>query len=532
MKRFKFEFILGSLIFIGLISLLWENLTGVHPYLGVGLFLFSVILFLGSFFLKKDDTSIEKYSTIHQNKSLLMTVVFIAIIIVSVIFLNKDRFSTTFDVTKNKINSLSSETINILKSLDKKISIVCVPSQTPGDDYCANSKDLISLYAKRSNHIENLGSLGFADQELIQKVQPSGYSRLVILTDGNRNELSGEITESKLTNGILNLIKFKKIVYFLTGHGEPSIVYAGSDDNYQDVADILRTKSYEPVEWDFKKGELPNDAQVVVLGSNRIPYESTSIQIIEKLLKNGAKLIVTLHPFRPSGLESYFQTLGLKIQDDLLILDRNNPVGKQIEKQNPINPPVLISNFSHQSPITSLIAQSFQKNAVMMVSSARSLIFDANTVTSEQYKVQGLPLMDAMLSCSVPMTPQTRVKLDPSRPIPISPTAKCSSDKTYPVVYDLGLLSTDKKQSEMIVFSFDIAGSFNKEGSINSILIPLTVAHLYKDQELVSIPNQEKAPKTFHMARNPGGYLLLFSGLLPLLTLVAGIFVWQRRRIS
>ena len=91
-------------------------------------------------------------------------------------------------------------------------------------------------------------------------------------------------------------------------------------------------------------------------------------------------------------------------------------------------------------------------------------------------------------------------------------------------------LEANQDSTEVVVFGFNLAGKYSKPGSINSLLLPLSVAHLYRDKELIAIPEREHEPKPFNLSRNPGAYILFFSGLLPVLTAVLGLFIWMRRR--
>jgi hypothetical protein len=85
-------------------------------------------------------------------------------------------------------------------------------------------------------------------------------------------------------------------------------------------------------------------------------------------------------------------------------------------------------------------------------------------------------------------------------------------------------------QSEIVIYGFSLVGPYSKALPISEELLPLTVAHLYQDQELVSIAPRDFTPKQFNLSRNPGLWLPLFAGILPLFTAIAGLLIWVRRR--
>jgi hypothetical protein len=89
--------------------------------------------------------------------------------------------------------------------------------------------------------------------------------------------------------------------------------------------------------------------------------------------------------------------------------------------------------------------------------------------------------------------------------------------------------SSDGK-AEMVVFGFDLASKFERAPAANLHLLPLAVAHLHRDKELVSIPHKDTAPKQFKLERNPGSFVALFAMILPVITALAGFYIFMRRR--
>jgi len=561
MKKFRLEISIVSILGFFITLLLWDVSAGFFEFLpyvmcSVFLIIFLMTIFVGRQF-KADNASgymHEKYAPKYFAKALFSSIVGIAVIIGLAVLLNKPRFSTTFDVTQNKVNSLSDASLKFLKFLKSKVSIICIPSPDPTESYCDNSTNMIQLYAKASQEVEDLGQVDLANHELLQRVQPSGFARLVLFTTDNKSELTGKINEKSLTNAIVNLVKFKKKVYFLSGHGEPSLGRSSNDHSYADFVESLKVKSYESIDWGINKGDFPKDAQLVVAGSNHIPYGKDVEDILTRFLARGGRLILTVNPFKEQGLSLLYDKLGIALAPDILTLDKKSPLGKQVSKQSLGLSPVLVSNFSYQSPITSIIAQSYQTNAVMLVDGARTL------KKKERSSVAGLTvkttdIMDAVSAISLKITSSQRNKLDPSKPLFLSALKANQGHGSYPVAMSVNIdkaslldpsfkkkdkaggqegsldgREANQDSSEVVIFGFNLSGKYSKPGSVNSLLLPLSVAHLYRDKELIAIPERENEPKPFNLSRNPRAYILFFSGLLPVLTAVLGLFIWMRRR--
>jgi hypothetical protein len=533
MRNHKLEFSLLSIFFIFLIILLSSTLGGIYrplPFILLGICtVFLVYILFPS--KKTQDSHIEAYAPKYFSQTVISCVLGIAVILFANVILNKNRFSKNFDLTTNKVNSLSKETVQFLGSLKKQIRIICVPSPNPSENYCDNSSDLVSLYEKNSPNIINLKELNLGDKVIMQKVQPSGFSRLVFLTDDNKAELDGQITESRLTNAIVNLVKFKKVVYFLSGSGEPSVQGNDSDRSYADIVSALQSKAYEVKDWNIKQGDLPADARVLVAGDNAIRYGSEVERMLQTFVSKGGKLVLIVNPYREQGLENFYQFLHLKLSNTLLTLDTNTALGKQIAKQNLMRPPVIVTNFSSSSPITKVVSQVYGAQAVMPVDGGRPI--EILEDKDPQSKIHSTVLMTAYSAAPITLTAEERNKIDLSKPFLKNPDKNYVPSKQWPLGVDVQLLG-DKPNSgsEVVVFGFSIVNPFSRSIPISDELIPLSIAHLYQDQELVSIPPRDIGPKPFNLSRNPGGWLPFFSGILPVLTALIGFFIWMRRRAA
>lgn len=546
MKKHKLEFSIGALFVALLVLLMWQYLYSLSPLVPIILLTLSVgiIVYIILPFGEKNREQ-EVYAPKFFAQSAITSLIIVAIIILLAVILNKTNLSKTFDLTTNKINSLTDETNKVLGTLNKQIQIYCIPGPNPTDNYCDNNVDLLNLYMRESSNVIYLGALSLTDKEMIQKLQPSGYARLIMLTDNNKSEIEGQITESKLTNGIINLVKFKKVVYFLTGHGEPSINAEGNiEKSYADIVMALRSKAYDVKEWDVKQGELPKEARVLVAGDNNLAYSEQTQALLQNFLAQGGRLVLIVNPYREQGLEKIYAMLNLKLDPILLTLNTNTPIGQQIQKQNYSRPPVLASNFSMDSPITKVVAQVYGAQGVMLVDGARPISI-INESTNQNIKTNPTVLVSAYSAAPITLTPDARNKIDLNSPFQLLPDSNFDANKAWPLgvsvdVTGVSNFSTDKSfvkptdpakdKSEVVVYGFSLVGPYSKAVPISEELLPITVAHLYQDQELVSIPAKDFTPKQFNLSRNPAIWLILFSGILPISTALAGFFIWMRRR--
>jgi ABC-type uncharacterized transport system involved in gliding motility auxiliary subunit len=565
MKKYRLELSIGLIFALLLVVFLWTNLSALLPQLPWGLAAVFVVALISVVapWPERDaqgrviSSPSERYAPKEFGLAVLWSVVGIAIIVGLAALLNRERFSHTFDLTERKVNSLSTETVNVLKDLKTEIQIFCIPSQDPRERYCDENAQLRRLYSEQSSKIQH-AALSLADRAALQQVRPTGFSRLVLLTkDNNRNEVTGSVTESKLTNAILSLTKSKRTVYFLTGNGEHATAMEGNR-NYYAVAEILRNRAYEVVPHKFTE-ELPTDAQIVVAGPAKGPYTAIVENMLRRFLARGGRLILVLNPHRDPGMPKLFADLGVRLDSSLLISNQGaTPFGTQLAQLDPLRPPIAVGEFSRSSEITKV----FGANDIGLADGARSMTFAAPAGDANTLKLKGTTLMSAMHAAPVTLTEEQRNRLPLEGDLRLAPNAGFDPNKTYPVALDIEIeapaklaegvpsatlaakdgagqlpsaagdnkdANKDNVTSEVVILGFDTV-AFERVLPTTSNLIPLAVAHLYKEKDLISIPTKDFAPKRFRMERNPGQYVLLFAFILPLVTALSGLYIFVRRR--
>jgi len=580
MKKYRLELSIGLILALLLVVLLWTNLSSIAPQLPIGLLAACVVALISVIapWPERDpegrlvSSPSERYAPKEFFLAAVWSVLGIVIIIGAATLLNRERFSKTFDLTQRKVNSLSVETVNVLKDLKNDIQIFCVPSQDPRERYCDESGQLRRLFSETSPKVQQF-ALSLSDEASLAQVRPTGYSRMVLVTkDGNRNEVIGSVTESKLTNAILSLTKTKRVVYFLTGNGEHPTGMEGNR-NYANVAEILRNRAYEVVQHKVTE-VLPAEAQMVVAGPAKGPYSIIVENMLRRFLARGGRLILVLNPYRDPGMPKLMADLGIKLDSTVLLNNKGaTAFGAQLAQLDPLRPPIVVGEFSRQSPITS----PFGVNDIGLADGARAMVFEAPATSDPSApKLKATVLMSAMHAAPVTLTEDQRNRLPLEGDLRLTPNAGFDPKKTYPVALDVEIenpaklaegipsatlaskdstgkvsldgasqsssagdkskpsdlasdASKDKDSAEVVVLGFDPV-AFERAIPTTTNLIPISVAHLYKEKDLVSIPNKDFAPKRFKMERNPGNFVFLFAFILPLLTALSGFYIYVRRR--
>lgn len=584
MRKYSLEFSI-VLIFASLVvAFLWSTLTGVAPFLPyvlIGVCLAGLVFFMiPSTVFAADGTEQdgvrERYAPKYFAQTLLSSVVGVGIIVGAAAVLNRERFSKTFDVTQRKTNSLSPETDKFLAALTDEVAIYCVPSVDPRERYCEENAYLRALYAERSPKIQHT-AVDLRDMATLGQVQPAGYSRLVFVSKQNRSEVTGEITESKITNALINLVKSKKTVYFLVGNGEPPTGFEGKK-NYANQVEVLKSRAYDVKEVNLNDGPLPAEAKVLIAGSAEVAYNQIVENELRRFLAAGGRLLLTLNPYRSPGMSKLLADLGVELNPVLLINNRGaTSLGAQLQQLAPMRPPIVVGDFSQSSPITSVLGA----RDVALADGGRPFV--VKDVTEGGIKTKHTVIASAFHAAPVTLTDEQRNALQLSGALNVDPDAGFDPKKTWPIGVqieienpaplaeglpkaavamnaksgtgaDLGKESKPapaeaaktegnaadgkyeskekeaKKAAEVVLLGFELAGPYERAAPANGQILPLAVSHLYRDEDLISIPTKDFAPRQFKLDKNPGAYLFLFAGLLPVSTALAGFYIWMRRR--
>ncbi len=538
MRQYRIEIFVASVFGALMVAMLWKLLSvpafPALPYVLLGTCLIPPVAVISSLFMARGHDT-EKYAPTNFAQLFVSSVVGIVLAVSAAALLNKENFSKTFDLTERKVHSLSEESVKVVKGLEKKVEIVCIPELQRQSRYCEENGHLLTLFAEANPQKLAVGSVRMNDIETLKRVAPTGDRRLVLVSEnGNRSELPGQVSESKLTNAIINLGHGKKAVYFLSGNGEPSISW-DSERNYAVLVEFLKKRGYEAREHKIASGDLPSDAMVVVAGSPIQAYPAYVENMLRKFLAKGGKLVLGVNPYRELGLTKLLSDVGVELDPLVLVGDGGiTPLGSQLVQANPLRAPVALGEFSKVSDITSKLSVPYG-----VADGARPIT--TKTVEKDGFKASSTELVSAFAATAYPVSEQERNRIALDGPFSLK-GAQVDPRKTYKVGYSIEITKpevlsagSDSKgeKAEIVLLGFELLSKYVPPEASTQIEIPLlAVAQLHKDKDLVNIPTKDYAPKEFRMDRNPGAWLATFAFFLPAGTVLMGLYIWLRRRSS
>jgi hypothetical protein len=135
------------------------------------------------------------------------------------------------------------------------------------------------------------------------------------LYDVRNGEVVGFRGECVLTNAIGDLaLEKKKIIYFLTGHGEYDVADVSVSCGLSTLANILRSRGYEVKVFNFSLGNVPEDANLLILWGPRLALLSSEILGLNKFLdERGGRIMVGLGSANDAALVEFLADHGIHV---------------------------------------------------------------------------------------------------------------------------------------------------------------------------------------------------------------------------
>lgn len=146
-------------------------------------------------------------------------------------------------------------------------------------------------------------------------------------------------------------------VYFIVGHGERSPDKYGQD-GYTDVKSALDKSNYKVETLELaKKGEIPEDCDVLVAAAPLLPYNPAELNAIQKFLDDGGALLALFEPLvpnfyrferKPSPLADLLKKYNIDVRENVPVLDVGHTLTltrKGLERVAQIQGTVQISKY-------------------------------------------------------------------------------------------------------------------------------------------------------------------------------------------
>jgi ABC-type uncharacterized transport system involved in gliding motility auxiliary subunit len=488
-----------------------ENTDGLNLAFQISIAL--LIAGLAAYAIMAPDT-IRRFLTGRQarygSNSLIITIAFVGILVVAnmLAFQNPDAFGAPWDLTEDQSNTLAPETLQALESLPEKVDATAF--------YTANldSTSAEELLLKFKNNSNGKFDYKFVNPDLdpvaAREAGITGDGK-ILFTMGETKEIASFASESEFAKVLIRLLSPEaRNVYFLEGHGEPSLE-SGGNISFSVAKSTLESKNYTVNSLNLiATNKIPEDALAIIIAGPMKPLTSGEVILLKDYVAKGGSLVVMEDPTMVTEFGNTFDPLAKYLTSDWGITLNKDIV---IDLENTNNPLQAVSSQISQHPIT----QNLTANYIVILPQARSL-----SIGEQIENVTQTPLImttekswgeTALVANESPTFDEGK---DTPGPLTLAVAGENTATKGRVVVFGNSSFATDQ--------AFDAYGNGNI--FINS------VDWAAEQENLINITPREKTPRTLNPIPNWVMLVMILIAVivLPGLVVVAGVSSWLSRR--
>jgi ABC-type uncharacterized transport system involved in gliding motility auxiliary subunit len=242
-----------------------------------------------------------------------------------------NHYTIEFDLTANQRHSLSGNSINLLNSLDKSVTVHAYTTDAVTKKAIT---EIISRYQKIKSdfYVQVLNpdiDIEQAQQDGIVMNQPFAF----VIYYNNRMEHITSLSEQAISNALLRLNRRdNQQVVFLSGHGERDL-YADDNRAYSELSQQLKQMGFNLQSINLLQNPLPENTKLVVIAAPDHAYLSGEIVHIENFITSGGNLLWLVDPGETQGLEQLATSFGLQLQEGIIV-DNNVELRRTLNIQH------------------------------------------------------------------------------------------------------------------------------------------------------------------------------------------------------
>jgi len=443
------------------------------------------------------------------------------------VFLNEKRW----DVTEQGVYSLSPKSSKIVSGLKAPLKIIALEAPQLHDK--GETRELLSLYRlANSKYVSfemlnpqakpiEVDMLGMKPGNLVYVEYGEGASKVI-------NRLN-QVDEQSITNAIIKLSRgASKKVYYVQGHGEPALD-SQSQDGTKQFAEALGDE-HIAIEGLMlaTAGSIPQDAAAVILAAPTKPIPQAERDAIISYGKSGGRLLLfhNAEDRDSDEIRSIAKVFGIEVGEDV-ILDQQ------------------LRLFAGPEVAVQFLAQQFSPHPITAgLSAAEPVLFTfASSVSAPKSTEAGITYTELIKSGKNSWAEKNLKSLfDPAG----ATASRDPEDLAGPVSIAVAVERTGEssegqkgdepsfKQLSRIVVFGDV--SWIENGSLLSMgnrdVILNAVNWVTGEEGGVAIGPRRMRSSVAPIPQSTFNIILALSLIGPELILLAGLFVWWRRRAS
>ena len=339
MRLYNQPVLLGgiALVAAGLLGMLIFNST---TWWGLALTLSGVAalaVFLAANLANVKEIGRKRSTQVRANLSLVAVAILAIVITLNYIV---SRHPVRFDWTSNGVNTLASQTTDILKGLKQDVTVTLLISGKHTNPQIGmqigRAQALLEEYGKYSTKFHFKAVDVDKNPVEAKRLDIHEYNTVVFESGDNRKDVlqrdyityvfTGQQPtakfegESAFTSALLKMSDTSHpVFYFTTGHGERDRSNP-QGDGLNTFQEMLQKEDYDIRDLNLlTSGKIPDDAAVIAILGPSHSFQPSEIALLKDFVKKGGKVVAMVDPTINSGLEPFFKDFGVKLGNDLVL---------------------------------------------------------------------------------------------------------------------------------------------------------------------------------------------------------------------
>ncbi|MBY0370847.1 GldG family protein, partial [bacterium] len=433
-----------------------------------------------------------------------------------------------FDITKNKLHTLSDQSVKIVSGLQQDVKIRAFVSPMQMSDFTS----VFDKYTQHSKHLK----VEFVDVDKnpleVKQLQIRQLGTLIV-ESATRSARVDDLTgpddpkiEEKITNALIQVEKGdKKKIYFVNGHGE-RLINDSSREGYSEIKNLLTTGRFNVEELNLlEKDKIPADAAILIVPGPQKEFIAPEWASINEYLLRGGSVLFMVEPTSSKAVQPFLAKYGVKWEPLRVVVENNR-----------------LQQMTGNSPLTPIVAQYDAGHEITREARQMSIFAIATPISKEDKLPEGLTvtsLFSTSASSQASFLKGNKLALGPG-------------DQKGPFTLAVAIVgkataapapakTEEKKEGEappkeaqfrmVVVGDSDFPANGVKGFGINEDLFQNMLSWLAEEEDLISIRPKATDETQFDITEGRMRVITLASVFaLPLMMLFSGVLVWYTRR--
>ena len=229
-----------------------------------------------------------------------------------------DRYSLTIDMSANQRNSLSQESVRLVAEIEGPLEVTIFVS--PVNESKALLEALFERYRLLQPNIR-VSSLNPDLHPDLLRIHDIRYDGEVLIEYGGRSEKVSQVSEAAVSSAIQRLLRQgERWLVFLEGHGERN-PYREANHDFSQFATELASRGFRIESLNLTKaGSIPQNTNVLVLASPKVPLLPGEIDILRAWIEDGGNLVWLADPEQAiDGLDMLADQLAVEFLPGIIV---------------------------------------------------------------------------------------------------------------------------------------------------------------------------------------------------------------------